>query len=138
MDNKKLNTALSVLTFVLIVAGIIISARIMAGYEAAVGPAITLSMVLIGIGAGVALLFGVVQLVTNLKKNVRMLIGLAVFAVIAVICYSIADDTVLRSYPEATTASGVKYSEAGIYVMYVLVIGAALTAIISEVSRIFK
>lgn len=138
MDNKTLNTVLSVLTFLLIVAGIVISARIMAGYEAAVGPAITLSMVLIGVGGGVALLFGIFQLVTNLKKNLRLLIALALFALIAFICYSIADDTVLRSYPEATTASGVKFSEAGIYVMYVLVIGAALTAIISEVSRIFK
>lgn len=72
MDNKTLNTVLSVLTFLLIVAGIVISARIMAGYEAAVGPAITLSMVLIGVGGGVALLFGIFQLVTNLKKNLRL------------------------------------------------------------------
>lgn len=138
MDNKKLGTVLSVITLVLIVAGLVISARIMAGYEAMVGPAITLSMVLIGIAGGVALIFGTYQLLTNIKKNVRMLIGLAVFAVVAVICYSIADDTILRSYPETVSAQGVKVSEAGIFLMYVLVLSAAAAAIISEVSRIFK
>jgi len=138
MDNKKLGTALSVLTLVLIVAGLIISARIMAGYEDMVGPAITLSMILIGVGAGVALIFGTYQLFTNIKKNVRMLIGLAVFAVVAIICYSIADDTILRGYPETVSAESVKASEAGIFLMYILVLAAAAAAIISEVSRIFK
>jgi len=138
MDNKKLGTALSILTLVLIVAGLVISGRIMAGYESMVGPAITLSMVLIGIAGGVALIFGAYQLLTNIKKNIRMLIGLAVFAVVAIICYSLADDTILRSYPEEVSAQGVKVSEAGIYLMYVLVLLAAATAIISEVSRIFK
>ena len=138
MDEKKLNTGLTILAFIIIVVGLIMSIRIMVGYEDMVGPAITLSMVLMGIGAGVAVLFGVYQLVTNLKKNMRMLIGLAAFIIVALISFSLADDTVLRSYPEGVTSLGVKYSEGGIFVMYILVILAGLSAIIAEISRIFK
>lgn len=138
MEDNKLNTGLTILSFVLIAVGFFMGIRIMVGYEDMVGPAITLSMVLMGVGAGVALLFGLYQLLTNIKKNMRMLIGLAVFAVLVVISYSIADDTVLRSYPEGTSAGGVKTSEAGIFVMYILIGIAAAAAIIAEVSRLFK
>ncbi len=138
MDNSKLTTGLSLLSFAIIAVGLFMSIRIMIGYEDMVGSAITLSMVLIGIGAGVAVLFGIFQLATNLKKNLSMLVGLAVFVVVAIVAYSMADDTILRSYPEGTTAGGVKFSEAGIYLMYILVVLAAVTAIVAEVSRLFK
>lgn len=138
MDNNKLSTGLTIMAFAIIVVGLFMSIRIMMGYEDMVGSAITLSMVLIGVAAGVAVIFGIVQLATNLKKNLSMLVGLAVFAVVAVIAYSMADDTILRSYPDGTTSTGVKFSEAGIYLMYILVVLAALTAIVAEVSRLFK
>jgi hypothetical protein len=86
----------------------------------------------------VAVLFGVYQLVVNLKKNVTMLIGLAGFVVVALIAYSMADDTILRNYPAGTTSSGVKFSEAGIYVMYILVVIAAVAAVVAEASRLVK
>lgn len=138
MDNSKLTTGLSLLSFAIIAVGLFMSIRIMIGYEDMVGSAITLSMVLIGVGAGVAVLFGIFQLLTNLKKNLSMLVGLAVFVVIAIVAYSMADDTILRTYPEGTTAGGVKFSEAGIFLMYFLVVLAAITAIVAEVSRLFK
>lgn len=138
MDNSKLTTGLSLLSFAIIAIGLFMSIRIMIGYEDMVGSAITLSMVLIGVGAGVAVLFGIFQLLTNLKKNLSMLVGLAVFVVIAIVAYSMADDTILRTYPEGTTAGGVKFSEAGIFLMYFLVVLAAITAIVAEVSRLFK
>ncbi len=136
--DSKLSTGLTIFSAVVMAVGLFMSVRIMMGYEDMVGTAITLSMVLMGIGAGVAILFGVFQLASNIKKNVTMLIGLAAFALVAIIAYSMADDTILRSYPEGVTSGGVKFSEAGIYVMYILVILAALAAIISEASRIFK
>lgn len=138
MEDNKLNTGLTILSFVLIAVGFFMGIRIMIGYEDMVGPAITLSMILMGVGAGVAVLFGLYQLLTNIKKNMRMLIGLAVFAILVIISYSLADDTVLRSYPEGTSSGGVKTSEAGIFVMYLLIGIAAAAAIIAEVSRLFK
>jgi hypothetical protein len=138
MEDNKLSTGLTILSFVLIAVGFFMGIRIMIGYEDMVGPAITLSMILMGVGAGVALLFGLYQLLTNIKKNVRMLIGLAGFAILVLISYSLADDTVLRSYPDGTSSGGVKISEAGIFVMYILIGIAAIAAIIAEVSRLFK
>ncbi len=137
MDDKKLSTGLTVLAFVIAVVGLIISIRIMIGYEDVVGPAITLSLTLIGAAAGVAILFGLFQLFTNIKKNLSLLAAIVGFIILGFICYSLASDEVLRTY-EDVTATTSKLSGGGLYLMYVLIIGATLAAIIGEVSRVFK
>lgn len=137
MNDKKLSTGLTVLAFIIAIVGLIISIRIMIGYEDVIGAAITMSLVLIGAGALVAILFGLVQVFTNLKKNMSMLIGLVVFIILGFICYSLASDEVLRTY-ENVTPSTSKLSGGGLYLTYILIIGAALAAVLGEVTRAFK
>lgn len=138
MESKTLDTVLTVIAFIIGVAGLILGIRIMSGYEDVIGTAIWLVFGLMILAGGAAILFGLIQLLTNLKRNMSLLIGLIGFAVLAFICYNLASDEVLRTYGEGITSSTSQLSGMGLMVMYVLVIGALALAIIGEVVRIFK
>lgn len=138
MTAKTLDTVLTVIAFIIGVAGLILGIRIMSGYEDVIGTAIWLVFGLMILAGGAAVLFGLIQLLTNLKRNMSLLIGLIGFAVLAFICYNLASDEVLKTYGEGITPSTSKFSGMGLMVMYVLVIGALALAIIGEVVRIFK
>jgi hypothetical protein len=137
MDMKKLGTGLTGLSFLIIVVGLILTIRIATGSEASISPSLYLVYGCMIVAGGAAILFGLVQLLTNLKRNMSLLIGLIGFVVLAFICYSIASDDVSR-YGEDITTSASQISGAGLMVMYVLVIAAVAMAIIGEVVRIFK
>lgn len=137
MNSDKLDTILTGVAFLIGVVGLVLGIRVMAGYEDAIGPSITLVFGLMIVAGGAAVIFGLIGLLTNLKGNMPLLIGIIGFAVLAFICYSIASDDVSR-YSEDITASASQLSGAGLMIMYVLVIGAVAMAIIGEVVRIFK
>ena len=138
MEDKKLSTGITAGAFVIGIIGFVMSIMIMVGYEYVIGPAITLTMVLMIAAAGVAILFGLYQLLTNIKKNISLLIGIVGFIILAVVCYLLASDEVLRSYGDGITPAVSKLSGAGLFLLYFLLIGATVAAIFSEVSRIFK
>ena len=138
MTSKTLDTVLTVLAFVIGVVGLILGIRIMSGYEDVIGSAIWLVFGLMILAGGAAVLFGLIQLFTNLKRNMSLLIGLIGFAVLAFICYNLASDEVLKTYGEGITSSTSQLSGMGLMVMYVLVVGALALAIIGEIVRIFK
>ena len=138
MDNKTLDTALSVGSLLLGVIGLIMGVMIMVGNESVIGPAITLSMILIGISAAVAVLFGLVHFITHIKSNIPMLIGVVVFVILVIVTYNMASSEVLPSYGEGITPSSSKLSGAGLMVMYVMIIVATAAALLGEVTRIFK
>jgi hypothetical protein len=137
MDMKKLGTGLTGLSFLIIVIGLILTIRIAMGYEASISPSLYLVYGCMIVAGGAAIIFGLVQLLTNLKKNMSLLIGIIGFIVLAFICYSIASDDVTR-YGEDITTTASQFSGAGLMLMYVLVVGAVFLAIIGEVVRIFK
>jgi hypothetical protein len=135
--DKKLRTGLTVLAFAIGIIGLILSIRIMSGYEDVVGTAITLSIVLMVLAGGVALLFGIYQLLSNIKKNMPLLAAIIGFVVLGFVCYSLASDSTV-GYQDDITATTSKLSGAGIIFMYVLILGAVGAALIGEVTRIFK
>lgn len=93
------------------------------------------------IAAAVALIFGVVHFLGNIKNSKGTLIGIVGFVVIIAISYVLSSDEVLRAYTlggNAPTGSIVKWSGAGIVVVYILGALAIVAAIFSEVSRLFK
>jgi len=137
MDTKKLDTGLTILAFVIGIIGLILGIRIMVGYEDVIGTSIWLVFGLMILAGGAAIIFGLVQLLTNLKRNMSLLIGIIGFLVLAFICYSLASDDV-TNYAEDITTGASQASGAGLMLMYVLVIGAVALAIIGEVVRIFK
>ncbi|HKK39835.1 MAG TPA: hypothetical protein VJ949_10485 [Cryomorphaceae bacterium] len=137
MDTKKLDTGLTILAFIIGIIGLFLGIRIMVGYEDVIGTSIWLVFGLMILAGGAAIIFGLVQLLTNLKRNMSLLIGIIGFVVLAFICYSIASDDVSR-YSEDITTTASQVSGAGLMLMYILVIGAVVMAIIGEVVRIFK
>lgn len=138
MENKTLDTALTALSLVIGVVGLIMGIMIMVGYENVIGPAITLSMIVMGVAAAVAILFGIVHFLTHIKNNIPMLIGLVVFVILVIVCYNIASSAIMPSYSADITPTTSKLSGAGLMVMYVMVIVATAVALLGEVTRIFK
>lgn len=138
MENKTLNLVLNVLAFAIGIVGLFLSIRIMAGYEDVISTALWLVYILMIVAGGVAILFGLVGLFTNLRRNIPLLIGLVGFVVIALIAYNVASDEVLRSYSQDITPRTSQLSGMGIIVMYVMLIIAVITAILGEVMRLFK
>lgn len=137
MNTKTLDTILTVIAAIISVAGLAICIAIMMGYESWIDLAINLTFGLLIVAGGAAIIFAIIQLATNIKRNMSMLAGIIVFIVLGFVCYAIADDTVLRSY-EGVTAETSQLSGAGLYLMYILLLGAVLAAIIGEATRIFK
>lgn len=147
MDNKKLDTVLTIIAFIIGVAGIILGIVIMGypdeeyadpGFQSLVSGTIQFTNILLIIAAAAAVLFGLYYFITNIKKNIPLLIGIVVFIVIAIIAYSMAGDAVADNYVGKITPSTSKLSGAGLGVMYVLLVIALLSAVVGEVSRIFK
>ena len=138
MENKTLDSVLTIGSFILGAIGLIMGIMIMGGNESVIGPSITLTMIVMGVATAVAVLFGLFHFVSNIKQNMPMLIGIVVFVILAIVCYNLASGEVLTTYPDDITESTSKLSGAGLMVMYVLVIVAAGAAILGEVTRIFK
>ncbi len=138
MENKTLNVGLNVLAFVIGIVGLFLSIRIMIGYEDVIGTALWLVYILMIVAGGVAILFGIIGLFTNLKRNMPLLMGLVGFAVIALIAYNVASDDVLRSYGPDITPQVSQLSGMGIIVMYVMLVIAVVVAILGEIMRLFK
>lgn len=138
MDNKVLSTILTIGAFIIGAIGLVMGILIMSGNESVVGSAITLTMIVMGVAAVVAILFGLFHFLANIKQNIPLLIGVVVFVIVAIICYNLANGEVLRSYADEITATDVKWSGTGLMVMYVLVVGAVAAALIGEITRIFK
>lgn len=138
MENKTLNTVLTGGSFLIGIVGLILGIMVMTGNEGVVGISITLAMVLMGIGAGVAILFGLFQLFSNIKKNLPMIISAVGFIILAIICYNLASAEIMPTYDDDITASSTQISGAGLLIMYVLIIGAVAAAVVGEVTRIFK
>ncbi len=147
MDNKKLDTVLTIIAFIVGVAGIILGIVIMGtpedehfdpGFQSLVTGTIQFTNILLLIAAAAAILFGLYYFLTNIKRNIPLLIGILVFVVIGIVSYSLAGDAVPSQYADELSAQTSKLSGAGLGIMYVLLIIALLSAVIGEISRIFK
>jgi hypothetical protein len=138
MESKTLDTVLTIIAFIIGILGLILGIRIMSGYEDVIGTAIWMVFALLIAAGGAAILFGLIGLLTNLKRNISLLIGLIAFVVLAFICYNLASDEVLKTYGEGITASTSQLSGMGLMVMYTLVVLAVALAIIGEIVRIFR
>ena len=138
MDMKKIETGLTGLAGLIIAVGLILCIRIILGSDSSVSSALYLVYGCMILAGGVAVIFGLVQLFSNIKNNLSLLIGIVAFVVLAFICYSIAGNELLPTYGENVTATTSQLSGAGIMLMYTLVAVAVAAAIIGEVVRLFK
>ena len=97
--------------------------------------------ILVAITAGLALIFPIINLVTNLKsakKGIFILLGVAVLIFAA---YSLASNEVLEipGYTGKDNVPGtLKIAGTGIFTAYILAALAALSILYSEISKYFK
>jgi len=138
MENKTLGTALTVGAFAISIIGLILCILIMVGNEGMVSTAINLTLGLLVVAGGAALIFGLFHFLGNIKKNMPTLIAVIVFAVLAFVCYSLSSGEVLNSYDDDITPTASRLSETGLLIMYILIIAAVIAAVVGEVSRFFK
>ena len=97
-------------------------------------------ILLIG-AAAITIIFEVVNLILHPHTAMRTLISIAILAVIAVISYSMGDGTPLQlvGYKGSDNVpSMLIMGDTFLYSMYILLGGALLAILFTEVSRIFK
>jgi hypothetical protein len=154
MKDKAIKTTLAVVRSAIVVAGILLSiliagrsvanesvAQASERYGALLDQLLYINYgVVIACAAG-AIIFGVGLFVLNLKQRMSTVIGLAAFAVMAVISYSLASDEVLKAFEAGglvVTAAESKLSETGLILSYILG-GVSIAAIVAaELTRAFK
>jgi|1048.fasta_scaffold49252_2 hypothetical protein len=154
MKDKAIKTTLAVVRSAIVVAGIVLSVLI-AGrsvanesvaeaserYGALLDQLLYINYgVVIACAAG-AILFGLGLFVLNLKQRMSTVIGLAAFAVIGVISYSMATDEVLKAYEAGglvVTAAESKLSDMGLILSYILGAASIVAIVAAELTRAFK
>jgi hypothetical protein len=97
-------------------------------------------ILLIG-AAAITMIFEIVNLFLHPQSAMRTLISIAILAVIAVVSYSMADGTPLNlvGYKGPDNVPGMLIlADTFLYSMYILLGGAFIAILYSEVSRIFK
>ena len=99
----------------------------------------TLSLWSIYIAAGVAILFAIYHFVTNIKGNMKSLIGIVAFGLIIVISYVMAGgQPTSEALLEKADAGQILMSDTGLFMFYILISLTVLAIIVAEVSRLFK
>lgn len=101
--------------------------------------------ILLAVGAGIALVSGILQMVSDIGAAKKGLIALGAIALVAIVAYSLASDTipqfigVNRFIADGTlTPSIAKMVDAGLIATYLLFGIAILSIVWSSVSQIFK
>lgn len=88
-----------------------------------------------------AVVFPILNIITNPKGAVKTLVGVALFAVVIFVAFALADNTVMEipAYTgEDNVPDTLKWSGAVLYTMYILLIGAIVSIFYVEVAKIFK
>jgi hypothetical membrane protein len=77
----------------------------------------------------------VIGALANPKSVKGSLIGIGVMVLIVGVSYAMSSGEILSSYPKTVTEGSVKWSEAGLYTLYVLFVGAIGAIIYSGVAK---
>jgi len=153
MDNKALNLATTGTRILIAVLGIIFIIMTIYGSntdesgrayldgtgETGLDFALILTYFAIGLCAVAWALFGLGDLILNFKDRKKVFIGFIVFIVLLLIGYLLSGDHVFHSWAEKGVTQGTsKWVGAGLMSFYVMLAGAILAIIWSEVSRFIR
>ena len=149
MDNKALNIGTTVIRLLIAILGVVFIILIISGsYEDEAGDSQLDKMGAFGLTSGLVLtyltiglcflawfLFGLGDLVMNFKDRKKVLIGFVVFLALLLLGYILAGDHVYGSWAEkGVTEDTSKWVGAGLMSFYVMLAGAVLAIIWSEIS----
>lgn len=96
--------------------------------------------ILVGVAVAVTILLPLFNLIQNPGGAVRSLIGLAVVAVITVVCYALADVTPIPNSGGGFFESPLelKLSDTGLYATYIAIAVAIIVSVVGELWNSFK
>lgn len=98
-----------------------------------------ITYVLLGLGALGAIIFPIINMVGDLQKAKRALVGIGGVAVVFLFSYLASSNEVLDSYVKYNvTESSSQMIGAVLIMMYVLGLGSILLAVIGEIYKAFK
>ena len=94
---------------------------------------------LLAIAVAAAIIFPLVNSLQNPKGLIRSAIGVVIILVLFGVGYALSDDTLSRGAVSAgLTESSVKLIGAGLIMFYIVLVGAILALIYSEISKVLK
>lgn len=152
MSEKMTNYILLGAKTLIGVIGVIIFIMIVTGEEetptkeklhnlAAIDAGIVLTYIVFGLCMLLWFIFGIWNIVSNIKKSIPLLISVAIFGIIFAISYSMASDEIMETWkkkPDLFTPGNIKWSDVGIYTMYSMLILTVGTIVFGEISKLFK
>lgn len=99
---------------------------------------IPLAYIALGIAVLGVVVFPLLQMFQDLKKAISTFVAIGILLVVFFACYFLSANEAL-SIGEVHVASGqMRFIEAGIFLTYLLLVGALLAILYSSVSRYFK
>jgi len=133
--------AITLVMVVIFYAGPVVDAGTNLEHPAITETYIIWAYILLGITAGITILFSLYNMIINPKGAKKTLVGLAGAAVLILIAFYLADDSVLN-LPHYTGGDNVpstlKLVDTGLFTTYLLLALAFVAIIASEVSKAFK
>jgi hypothetical protein len=98
-----------------------------------------ITYVLLGLGAAGAIIFPIINMIGDLQKAKRALVGIGGVAVVFLFSYLASSNEVLDSYVKYNvTESSSQMIGAVLIMMYTLGLGAIVLAVIGEIYKAFK
>lgn len=103
------------------------------------GPFLQWTYALIGVATVLAILFPIINTISNPSGAKSVLVGVGALVVVVGLSYVLAGDEVLAKYQQyGTTPSSSKWVSTGLIMFYLLAAAAIGITIVAEVARVFK
>ncbi|WP_250633008.1 hypothetical protein [Rhodoflexus caldus] len=104
-----------------------------------VGGALYIMYILLFVAIASAVILPIIKSLSEPKTLIRSGIGVGIILVLFVVCYLIADGTVLKNKAyEGISENTSKMIGASLLMLYVMFFGAIIAVVYSEVSKFFK
>ncbi|MCV6631660.1 MAG: hypothetical protein OIF50_17570 [Flavobacteriaceae bacterium] len=108
------------------------------GENGPIGGMMTIGMILVGVTAVLAILFGLINVVKSPEKLKKTLFSLGVFIVIGILSYAMAEGVAIKGEEINISESGSKWVGTGLYMFYLMVIAAFAVMAFFGVKKILR
>lgn len=152
MDNKGMKTGLTIARIAIAAIGVILCALIIANAESDVptaeametqggnlNGALWITYILVVLCAAAAVVFGIVNVLRNPKKNLGAVLGVAGMVLLFIVAYfAFSDNYVPPKFIGEVSGTVSQLASAGLITLYVITVVAVGTVVYAEISKMLK
>ena len=152
MDNKGMKTGLTVARIAIAVIGLILCALIISNADSemttadamvaqggSLNGALWITYILVVLSAASAVIFGLINVIRNPKKNLGAVLGVVAMIVLFAVAYAgFADDSVPLKFQSTVSGTISKMAGAGLITLYVVTLLTLVAVVYAEVSKLLK